>query len=556
MMIYDDLRPGLIVDGYRLDAVLDMGGMASFWHVTPVAPGAGMPATGLAAGLAEAFPVQFPGPDLLPAGGTEAGLADAGLADAGLADAGLADAAPAAPGLVPDDPAAAADNLPTALGPPPRAPFPMVMKVPLLRHGEDPITIVGFEVEQMILARLSGPHVPRFVAAGDFEQPYIVMEYVPGRPLTAFLGNGPLPPAEVGAIGARVAHALHDIHRQHVIHLDIKPSNIILADTGSSVPGAAVLIDFGLSRHDQLPDLVAEEFGGAIGTSAYVSPEQTLGDRSDPRSDIFALGVILYFLVTGKRPYGEPGREGEWRRRLWRDPQPPRWWNPQVPPWLQEIILCCLEIDPARRYGSAAQLAFDLQNPLQVRLTERSRRRIRDAWPAVMMRWLHVRNAPHRRLHSVAGQLSRAPIIMVAIDVAPEAEPLSQAVAAVVERMLAVAPGSRVTCVNVLKQSRLVIDPQRDQHGRNLHLRRLIELKHWTRLVAAGAHRTTYHVIEAADPGTALVDFARNIQADHIVIGARGSSTLRRYLGSVSSQVVAEAPCTVTVVRTPTDEDD
>src|SRR5262249_50929351 len=69
--------------------------------------------------------------------------------------------------------------------------MPMVMKVPLLRRGEDPITIVGFEVEQMILPRLSGPHVPRFVAAGDFERPYIVMEYISGRPVKMFLEKTP-----------------------------------------------------------------------------------------------------------------------------------------------------------------------------------------------------------------------------------------------------------------------------------------------------------------------------------------------------------------------------
>jgi len=81
----------------------------------------------------------------------------------------------------------------------------MVMKSPLMRRGEDPITIVGFEVEQMILPRLEGPHVPRFVAAGDFERPYIVMELVPGRPLKALLPHTPLPPWDVAAIGARIA---------------------------------------------------------------------------------------------------------------------------------------------------------------------------------------------------------------------------------------------------------------------------------------------------------------------------------------------------------------
>src|SRR6266542_34532 len=83
--------------------------------------------------------------------------------------------------------------------------MPMVMKIPLLRRGEDPITIVGFEVEQMILARLSGPHVPRFVAAGDFERPFIVMEYIAGVSGKSLLPQTPLPPDKVAAIGAKIA---------------------------------------------------------------------------------------------------------------------------------------------------------------------------------------------------------------------------------------------------------------------------------------------------------------------------------------------------------------
>jgi nucleotide-binding universal stress UspA family protein len=151
----------------------------------------------------------------------------------------------------------------------------------------------------------------------------------------------------------------------------------------------------------------------------------------------------------------------------------------------------------------------------------------------------------------VAGQLSRAPIIMVAVDLSPEAEPLAHALEAAAGRLLATESGARVTCVNVLKLSRIALDPMEDEAGRNLHLRRLIELKHWARHLAGAGGPATYHVLEAVDPAAAIVDFARNIQADHIFIGARGSSALRRYLGSVSAQVVAEAPCTMTVVRTP-----
>jgi nucleotide-binding universal stress UspA family protein len=423
---------------------------------------------------------------------------------------------------------------------------PLIMKIPLLRSGEDPLTIVGFEQEQMILARLTGPHVPRFVAAGDFERPYIVMEHVAGRSLATMIDQAPLPADEVARIGARIADALREIHQQHVIHLDLKPGNIIQRDNEG-----VVLIDFGLSRHLQLPDLIGEEFDSPVGTGAYVAPEQVRRSRDDPRSDIFALGAILYLLATGEYPFGQPDRESEWRRRLWRDPPPPRWWNPNVPPWLQEIILRCLEIKPAARYETAAQLRFALQHPDDVVLTPRAERRNRDGAATVFMRWLANRNAPRVRARDAAGLLDRSPIIMGAIDLSPEAEGLREALAVALRRVLAAETAARFACVNVLKTSRIALDPMQDAQGRNPHLQRLVELKHWARSLPVAEDRITYHVFESPDPAAAIIDYARNNNVDHIVMGARGSSPLRRYLGSVSAQVVARAPCTVTVVRQP-----
>jgi len=426
--------------------------------------------------------------------------------------------------------------------------LPMVMKVPLLRLGEDPITIIGYEVEQMILPRLTGPHAPRFVAAGDFEMPYIVMEFVAGPSVKSLLDKTPLPPDEVAAIGARIAFALHDIHHQHVIHLDLKPSNVILRDDD------AVLIDFGLSRHDQLPDLIQEEAGGPVGTGAYVAPEQVLGDRSDARSDLFALGVILYFLATGDRPFGEPQRADNWRQRLWRDSVPPRSRNAAIPPWLQEIILRCLEVDPDARYATAAQLAFDLQHPDQVALTGRSARQHRDGIFTVLWRRLRARREPLlRRREALTTHLATAPIVVAAIDLEPGHEALRHALALAVRRVLITEPNARLACVNILKIARLALDEMEDAQGRNPHLSRLIELKHWARQIPIAPDRITYHVLESTDPAGQLIDYARHNRVDHIIIGARASSALRRYLGSVSARVVAEAPCTVTVVRTQVD---
>ena len=422
--------------------------------------------------------------------------------------------------------------------------LPMVMKIPLLRHGENPVTAVSFEVERMILPRLSGPHVPRFVAAGDFERPYIVMEHVDGSTLRARLDATPLPPEEVARAGLEVAVALQALHGQRVCHLDVKPSNVIVRPSGE-----AVLIDFGLSHHAALPDLLAEEFHVPIGTGPYISPEQVLRRRGDPRSDLFALGVILYFLATGERPFGDPVGAREWRRRLWRDPVPPRARRPEIPCWLQEVVLRCLEVDPAARHPSAAALAADLREPQRIVLTPRAHRLHRDGGGVVMRRWLRTRaDVPARR---PARRSPSPPLVMAAIDLGPATAPLAPALRLAVRHILDSEPGARLACITVLKLARFTADEFEDASGRNRHLLYRGQLEQWARPLRVAPERITYHVLESPDPAAALLEYARENGVDHVVMGARGSSTLRRYLGSVSSEVVANATCTVTVVRGP-----
>ena len=178
---------------------------------------------------------------------------------------------------------------------------PMLMKVPRVSEGEDPAAIVGFEMEQMILPRLSGPHVPACFGSGDFaRQPYVVIERIPGKTLYQRLSELPVSCEEARALAGKIATALADLHTQNVIHHDVKPSSIMFRPSGE-----AVLIDFGLSHHNQLPDLLQEEFRLPYGTAPYMAPERLLGVRDDPRSDLFSLGVLLYFFTTGVRPFGE-----------------------------------------------------------------------------------------------------------------------------------------------------------------------------------------------------------------------------------------------------------
>src|SRR5258708_448409 len=259
---------------------------------------------------------------------------------------------------------------------------PLLMKIPRMSEGEDPAAIVSFEMEQMILPRLSGPHMPGCFGTGDFaRQAYVVMERIPGKTLYSRLGELPLAYEEASAIAGKIALALADLHRQNVIHHDIKPSSIMFRESGE-----AVLIDFGLSHHNHLPDLLQEEFRLPYGTAPYMAPERLLGVRDDPRSDLFSLGVLLYFFTTGVRPFGETDTLRGMRRRLWRDPQPPRKLRYDYPPWLQEVVLRCLEIETVWRYPTASTLAFDLSYPCPLKLTALYARIKRDPLSTVLRR--------------------------------------------------------------------------------------------------------------------------------------------------------------------------
>ncbi len=424
---------------------------------------------------------------------------------------------------------------------------PMLMKIPRVSEGEDPAAIVSFEMEQMILPRLSGPHVPLCYATGDFaRQAHVVMERIPGKTLYSRLDDLPLPYEEARMIAWKIAVALADLHRQNVIHHDIKPSSIMFRPSGE-----AVLIDFGLSHHNQLPDLLQEEFRVPFGTAPYTAPERLLGMRDDPRSDLFSLGVLLYFFTTGVRPFGESETMRGMRRRLWRDPYPPRKLKADYPPWLQEIVLRCLEIDPAWRCPTASQLAFELAHPDQVKLTTRSERLNRDPITTVWRRRFNGNVIRSRGQSAVAAQLASGPIVAVALDAKEGSAELNEALRITADRFLKTVPSARLACLNVLKLGRVTIDRTLDEEGNNKHVDRLVTLRHWASPLKLDESRLTVHVLEAVDPAAAILEFAAANHVDHIIIGARQNSLVRALLGSTSAKVAAEAPCTVTVVRPP-----
>ena len=422
---------------------------------------------------------------------------------------------------------------------------PIAMKVPLLDFEGDLALLVGFEVEQMIMAELKGPHVPRWFANGDFAlQPHIVMEYVEGPTLIEAVRRAPLPVAEVFEHGIQIATALSDLHSQRVLHLDLKPANVLFRPNGT-----AVIIDFGLSRHLHLPDLLEEQFRRPTGTAEYMAPEQLVRVRSDPRSDLFALGAILYQLLTGELPFGSPSRIRHVRQRVWQQPTPPMALRPDSPPALQEIILKCLEPVPDQRYASADELAFDLRHPDLTAPTERSTRRAREGAKATFLRWLGSAQTMRDIQRAAARPPPRPPIVLAAIDLRPELGDMHQAQLEAAVSALANTPGARLACLNVLQTKLLALDENVDAAGDNIHVRRIAELHRWAEPLGLPRGKVSYHLIEARSVAAGIIEFARANAVDQVVIGAPspGRASSKR----IAAHVMHEAPCTVIVVRQP-----
>ena len=426
--------------------------------------------------------------------------------------------------------------------------FPIVLKAPLLGRGESAIGIIGLEMEQLILAKLSGPHVPRFVSAGDVRaSPYVVMEWIDGESLAEVFTRAPLPPGDVARVGAALADAIHSVHLQNVIHFDIKPENFLLRPTGE-----AVLLDFGFAQHARYPDLLAEEKEFAAGSAPYVSPEQLLHDRSDPRSDLFALGVLLYELATGAQPFGQPETVPGMRDRLWRRPTPPRALNPDVPPWLQEIVLRCLEPAAGARYQSAAHIAFDLRHPEQVALSARASEAKGLGVVAQAGRWWRARRQVGALALAARSASRRVPVIMVAIDTEHPEDERHPALQDATRQLVSLYPELRLMCISVVKAAPLGEGSDDRDTTTGRHLEHKMRLRHWVKPLGFPPSRISLHVIEGANAGSTLLDLARANHVDLIILGAPGASERAlAWWRSVASNVTANAHCSIHVVRVP-----
>jgi eukaryotic-like serine/threonine-protein kinase len=231
---------------------------------------------------------------------------------------------------------------------------PVALKLLAESLGGDESLRRRFVREARLAARLSHPNVVSVFDAGeDGGRPYIVMEYVDGENLAELLTRGgPIPPDEARGLALQAAQGLAHAHAAGLVHRDVKPQNLILRRDGT-----LKIADFGIARAAEATALT--QAGTVLGTAAYLSPEQALGEEVSPATDVYSLGVVLYELLAGRTPFQVETLD-DLARRPAMEVAPVRELVPDVPRDLEDVVMHCLARNPEYRPRDGAQLAREL----------------------------------------------------------------------------------------------------------------------------------------------------------------------------------------------------
>ncbi len=261
-----------------------------------------------------------------------------------------------------------------------RSDTPVALNIPHPEVECDPVFFDRFRREEEIGTKLDHPCVMKVFPNPGASQIYMVMEWVEGDLLRMILRNEGKQSSERSVqIVLKLCDALDYIHSHGVIHRDLKPENIIVGERDK-----IKLIDFGIAGLEGARRLTFGKLSQVMGTPDYISPEQVRGKRGDARSDIYAVGVMLYEMLTGTVPFRGPNAFAIMNSRLLNNPVPPREIESSITPELQEILYRALERDPKNRYKSAQEFAWDLQHQDQIGVADREElknwKRQRSSW--------------------------------------------------------------------------------------------------------------------------------------------------------------------------------
>jgi serine/threonine protein kinase len=237
----------------------------------------------------------------------------------------------------------------------------VALKVPHAQLEADIVFAQRFEREEQIGQKLDHPNVVRILKPREKSRMYLVMEFVEGRSLRALMRGEPLPRAQALDVARQVGEALVYLESKGVVHRDLKPENVLLTASGQ-----VKIIDFGIALSEASRRLTWGALSNAVGTPDYMAPEQIRGRRGDARTDVYALGMLLFEMLTGKLPYDSPNARALLRAKTAEEPRPPSWYVKDFDPGLEAIILRAIERDPRHRYESAADLLRDLRDPAAV----------------------------------------------------------------------------------------------------------------------------------------------------------------------------------------------
>jgi serine/threonine-protein kinase len=246
----------------------------------------------------------------------------------------------------------------------------VVLKVPHMQYESDLVFHDRFLREEEIGLRLHHPAVIRVLRPKTKSRVYIVLEYVPGELLRALMKRvSRLPVEQAVHIAIQIADALRYVHDHHVVHRDLKPENIML-----TLDGGVKLMDFGIALDTTLRKLTWAGLSQAVGTPDYMAPEQIKGRRGNERTDLYALGVILYEMLTGEVPFHADNLYAAMHDKVEKLPVPPRRLRLEIDPAVEEVVLHALEPDPANRFESAFEMREALVHPSSVISRERAAR--------------------------------------------------------------------------------------------------------------------------------------------------------------------------------------